>query len=101
MRNESKVGGEKAEIAGVGSAQLEEWHSLVSSKEREKMCSNLISRLVSFSTANSRTDRNKAKGMVFKMSVVSGLVEPNLILGRRKQNTSEVEAKRTKKILVV
>lgn len=38
MRNESKVGGEKAEIAGVGSAQLEEWHSLVSSKERGRKC---------------------------------------------------------------
>jgi len=64
--------------------------------KREKMCSNLISRLVSFPTANSRTDRNKANGMVFKISMVSGLMELNLILGRRKQNTSKVEAKRTK-----
>lgn len=64
MRSESKVGGKKAEIAGVGSAQLEEWHSLVSSRrERERMCNNLISRLVSFSTANSRAGKNKAKEM--------------------------------------
>lgn len=38
MRSESKVGGKKAEIAGVGSAQLEEWYSLLSSgRERENV----------------------------------------------------------------
>lgn len=64
MRSESKVGRKKAEIAGVGSAQLEEWHRLVSSRrEREKMCDNLIFRLVLFSTANSRTGENIAKKM--------------------------------------
>lgn len=62
MRSESKVERKKAEIAGVGSAQLEEWHRLVSSRrererEREKMYDNLIFRLVLFSTANSRTGR--------------------------------------------
>lgn len=37
MRSESKVERKKAEIAGVGSAQLEEWHRLVSSRrERER-----------------------------------------------------------------
>lgn len=71
-RSESKVGGKKAEVAGVGSAQLEEWHSLISSTERErgeKKCSNLISRLVSFSTANSRTGKDKAAETVFKMRI--------------------------------
>lgn len=64
MRSESKVGGKKAEIAGVGSAQPEEWHSLVSGRrEREKICNNLISRLVFFSTANCKIGKNKVKEM--------------------------------------
>lgn len=35
-RSESKGGGKKAEVAGVGSAPLEEWHGLISSRERER-----------------------------------------------------------------
>lgn len=35
----------------------------------EKECTNLISRLVPFSTANSRTGKDKAAETVFKMRI--------------------------------
>lgn len=85
MRSESKVGRKKAEIAGVGSAQLEEWHRLVSSS-REKMCDNLIFRLVLFSTANSRTGKNIAKKMDVLDKCEFRIGRPGPSIGKQSKN---------------
>jgi len=63
LRSESKVGGKKAEIAGVGSAPLEEWHILVSIRRERKCAITSVPDWFPFPLQISRTAKNKAREM--------------------------------------